>query len=132
VGRYVDVFDDRVRILFTGLDSLAVLRGELSIPYSSIEEVEVGLDELPSVWAWRLGVSLPFSDRRQGRFWMAGVTRSFDLNVEQRLFLDIRDRAHSVVLRLKPGNEYDVVAFDDSRPDELAARIRRRLSRRRS
>ena len=127
VGRYVDLFDDRVRILFSGLHSLAVLRGEISIPYSAIEEVGVGLDEVPSPWAFRVGVSNPLTDRRQGRFWAGRITRSLDLNIDERLFLDITERTRAVVLRLKPGSEFDVVAFDDSRPDELAAEIRKRV-----
>ena len=128
MGRYVDVFDDRVRILFSGLHSLAVLRGEISIPYSTIEGVAVGLDEIPSPWAFRVGVSNPLTDRRQGRFWIGRITRSLDLNIDQRLFLDINDRTRAVVLRLKPGSEFDLIAFDDPRPDELAASIRNRLA----
>jgi hypothetical protein len=116
--RHVDLFDDRLRILFSGLDSLAVFRSELSIPYSTIERVEAGLDDVPSVWTWRLGISLPFSDRRQGWFWADG----------KKLFFDIRSRTRAVVLHLKPGGEFSVVAFDDSRPDELAADIRRKIS----
>ena len=110
-----------MRILFSGLDSLAVWRSELSIPYSAIAGVEVGLGEVPSVWVWRFGISLPFSDRRQGRFWTGG----------EKLFLDIRDRSHAVVLHLKPGSEFSLVAFDDTRPDELVAQIREHLSERR-
>ena len=116
MGRYVDVFDDRVRILFSGLHSLAVLRGEISIPYSAIEEVGVGLEDIPSPWAWRVGVSNPFTDRRQGRFWTGGISRSLDLDLDQRLFLDIHDRTRAVVLSLKAGSEFDLVAFDDPRP----------------
>jgi hypothetical protein len=116
--RHVDLFDDRVRILFSGLDSLAVFRSEITLPYSTIERVEAGLDEIPSAWVWRLGVSLPFTDRRQGSFWADG----------KKLFYDIRSRTRAVAIYLKPGAEFSLVAFDDSRPDELAADIRERIS----
>jgi len=118
VPRHVDLFDDRIRLLFSGLDSLAVFRSELSIPYPTIERVEAGLDEVPSVWTWRLGISLPFSERRQGWFWTEG----------KKIFLDIRSRTRAVAIYLKPGSEFSLIAFDDSRPDDLAADIRSRLS----
>jgi hypothetical protein len=122
VPRYVDVFEDRVRILFAGLDSLAVFRSELSLSYSMIDQVEVGLSDVPHSWSWRLGIAFPFSDRRQGRFWTGG----------EKLFLDIRERTRAVVLYLKPGSEFSVVAFDDPRPEQLAESIRQRLKSRRS
>jgi hypothetical protein len=122
VPRYVDVFEDRVRILFTGLDSLAVFRSELSLSYSMIKSVEVGLEDVPHSWSWRLGVALPFSERRQGRFWTSG----------EKLFLDTRDKSRAVVLHLKPGSEFSLVAFDDPRPEQLAESIRERLKSRRS
>jgi hypothetical protein len=89
----------------------------VSIPYTAIESVEVGLPELPSVWAWRVGVSWPFSDRRQGRFWTG----------DEKLFLDIRHRTRAVALRLKPGSEFSLVAWDEANPEEVAERIRGRL-----
>jgi hypothetical protein len=59
---------------------------------------------------------MPFSDHRQGRFWTGGIIRGLDLNIEERLLLDIRDRTRAVVLRLKPGSEFDLIAFDDPAP----------------
>ena len=115
--RHVDLLESRVRILFSGIDSVLLLRSEVSIPYAEIQSVEVGLPDVPPVWDWGVGLSWPFSDRRQGRFRTEGG----------RVFLDVRHRSRAVVLHLKPGSEFALVAWDEVSPEEVVERIRERL-----
>jgi hypothetical protein len=117
VSRHVDLLDDRVRITWSGLSSLPVVKERVEIPYDQIASAEVGLHDLPGTLTWRVGTSLPFSDRRHGRFWSGG----------RMLFLDLSDRDRAVVLNLKRGAEYDTVAWDDERPQAIVDLIRGKL-----
>src|SRR2546423_15367793 len=97
----IELLDDRLRIDYLGLEQLLVLRDRIAVPYALIREVEIGLESVPSPWALRLGLSVPWSDRRAGWFWSEG----------QRLFLDVKDRRRAVVLRLREAAPFDAVAI---------------------
>jgi hypothetical protein len=118
MGRQVTLQGDRLRITWSGLDSVLALKESLELPYEEIAAVEVGLRELPGPFAWRVGMSNPLSDRRQGRFWVEG----------KRLLLDVLDRDRAVVLRLRSGAPFDVVAVHDDRPKALADAIAAKLA----
>lgn len=119
MARSVTLLDDRVRIAWTGADAALALRTSLEVPFSTIAAVEVGLGDVPSAWTpRRIGTSNPLSKRRQGYFWSGGKS----------LFLDVkRDPANTLVLRLKPGSRFDVVAWDGEQSAELAPALREKL-----
>ena len=112
----LELLDDRLRVDYLGLEQLLVLRDKFDVPYDRIERVEVGLERVPSVWTLKAGLSVPWSDRRAGKFWTGG----------KRLFLDVKDRRRAVVLHLRDGDPYDVVALQPDQPEELAAALRER------
>jgi hypothetical protein len=118
VAPRIELLDDRLRVDYLGLEQLVVLRDKIDVPYDVIEKVEIGLERVPSPWALRLGLAVPWSDRRAGRFWSDG----------QRLFLDVKDRRRAVVLRVRGGEPYDVLAIEPPQPEELAAALRARIS----
>ncbi len=120
MARTIDVLDGAVRIRYTGLDRLVVLREDVTVPYEEIDAVAVGLEDPPSVWTWwRLGLAEPISGRRRGRFWTGG----------KRYFLDLQNPGRALTLSLRPGGSFDVVAIEADNAEELAARIRERLPR---
>jgi hypothetical protein len=114
----IEVTDEAVVVRFDATERLLGWKRELRVPLTAIEEVSVGLDDVPHALAWRVGLSVPLSDRRLGRFWSGG----------KKLFLDVRDKRLAVVLRLRPGSEFDVVALDADDPQALAGRIRKQLA----
>jgi hypothetical protein len=116
VAPRIELLDDRLRIDYLGLEQLLVLRDKIDVRYDHIRAVEVGLDRVPSPWALRLGLSVPWSDRRAGWFWSEG----------RKLFLDVKDRQRAVVLRLREAAPFDAVAIQVERPDELADALRER------
>jgi hypothetical protein len=119
MARTVTLLDDRVRLVWDGTDAALVLRQSLEIPFATIDSVEVGFGGMPSAWTWRrVGTSNPLSKRRQGYFWHEGKS----------LFLDVRrDPANTLVLRLRPGSRFDVVAWDGEQSAELAPALREKL-----
>ena len=66
----------------------------------------------------RLGTADPFTGTRKGRFWVGG----------KRLFLDFRHPERALVLRIKPGYDYDVVAIETDHPASLLDAIRAKIS----
>jgi hypothetical protein len=118
VARRIELTPEAVVLRYSGVSSLLRLQHELRVPYAAIRSVTVGLDEVPSAFAFRLGLSTaPFGSTRQGRFWWAG----------KRLFLDYEDPAGAVVLDLKNHPYARVAVQPDTSPDDLAERIRERL-----
>ena len=119
MARTIELEPDELVLGYSGVSALARLTNELRIPYEQIRLVSVGLDEVPSALAFRMGLSTaPFGTTRKGQFWWAG----------KRLFLDFDDPARTVVLDLK-GHRFARVAFQtDTSPEELAEKLRLRLS----
>jgi hypothetical protein len=88
---------------------------EVTIPYHAIEDVTVGLEDPPSTWTFRrLGLSDPITGTRKGRFRTGG----------KRYFLDLRHPERTLVLRLKPGYDFDVVAVEVDHPESLLDAVR--------
>jgi len=119
VGRSIRLEPDDVVLGYAGLAAVARARGEVRVPYEQIRSVSVGLDEVPSTLAFRIGLSTaPFGATRKGQFWWAG----------KRVFLDFDDPGQAVVLELK-GHRFPRVAVQpDTAAEPLAALIRERIS----
>jgi hypothetical protein len=122
VARTIDLDRDHVVLRYSGISAVTRVAREVRLPYTAIVSVSVGLDEVPSALAPRIGLSTaPIGGTRQGQFWWAG----------KRVFLDLEDPTRAVVLDLK-GNRFARVAVQpDTSPEELAAAIRARVSERR-
>jgi hypothetical protein len=119
MARTIEVGPEGVTLGYSGVSALARLTNELLIPYTAVRSVSVGLDEVPSALALRVGVSTaPFGSTRQGQFWWAG----------KRLFLDFEDPARAVVLDLKGHRFARVAVQPDTSPEELADKIRLGIS----
>jgi hypothetical protein len=119
VARTIELEPDAVALAYSGLSAPARLTTGLRIPYTAIGSVSVGLDEVPSTLAFRIGFSTaPFGSTRKGQFWSAG----------KRVFLDFEDPARAVVLDLKGHRFARVAVQPDTSPAELADAIRERIS----
>ena len=104
---------------YSGLAAAVRVRGEVRVPYGQIRSVSVGLDEVPSTLAFRVGLSTaPLGATRKGQFWWAG----------KRVFLDFEDPDRAVVLELKAHPFARIAVQPDTDPEPLAAQIRERIS----
>jgi hypothetical protein len=119
VARTIAFEPDELVLGYSGLSALTRMQGEVRVPYTAIRSVSVGLDEVPSALAFRVGLSTaPFGGSRKGQFWWAG----------KRVFLDLEDPARAVVLELK-GHPFARIAVEpDTEPEQLAEQIEQRLS----
>ena len=118
MARTIDLRDTELVVRYDGLAAAATLQRELRIPYTAIEDVRVGLFELPGPLTFRVGTSTaPFGDTRRGTFWIG----------RDRWFLDLSHRARVVVLDLR-GHRYARVALEADEPERLAERIREHLT----
>jgi hypothetical protein len=117
VARDLELTDDALVITYDGLTSALTLMREVRVPYGVIEDVHVGLDDLPGPFAWRIGTSTaPFGTTRRGRFRRDG----------RNVFLDVQeDPGEAVVLDLGAG-AFDQIAFDA--PEEFVDDLRERLA----
>jgi hypothetical protein len=118
VARRIDLLEDGLHVLYTGLSAVAVVARGLTVPYSSIGDVRVGLRDLPGTFAIRLGLNTaPFGHTRRGTFWAGG----------RRVFLDLDDPERTVVLELEK-HRYARVALGVDDPEALAEQIRDRVA----
>jgi hypothetical protein len=119
MARTIALEPDAVVLGYSGLSALTRLRGEVRVLYEQIRSASVGLEEVPSLLAFRVGLSTaPFGDSRKGQFWWAG----------KRVFLDFEDPARAVVLELK-GHPFARIAVEpDTDPEQLAGQIGERVS----
>jgi hypothetical protein len=119
VARTIRLEPEDVVLGYSGLSALTRGRGEVRVRYDQIRSVSVGLDEVPSALALRVGLSTaPFGATRKGQFWWAG----------KRVFLDFEHPERAVVLELK-GHSFARIAVEpDTDAEPLAAQIRERLS----
>jgi hypothetical protein len=119
VARRIELEPNAVVLRYSGLSAPPRFLRELSIPYTAVSSVSVGLEEVPSALAFRVGLSTaPFGSTRMGQFWWGG----------KRVFLDFEDPARTVVLDLKGHRFARVAVQPDTSPDELAQSIRKRIS----
>jgi hypothetical protein len=119
MAREIDLGPTALTLRYSGVHALTGLKRELRIPYERIERATLGADDVPSLFAWRVGLAEPFSRLRRGRFWSRG----------RKWFLDVADPRRAVVLRLRPGSEFDAVAVQADRPESLLAELLERLGR---
>ncbi len=119
MSRTVEVLDGAFRVRYGGVDRVIVLRSDVTVPFAEIDSVEVGLRDAPSPWvARRVGLADPITGSRRGRFWKDG----------RKYFLDLRDPRRALVLRLRPGSRFDVVAIETDDAEPLAEQLRERLA----
>jgi hypothetical protein len=119
MARTIELEPEGLRLGYSGVSALTRLTNEILVPYSAIRSASVGLDEVPSALALRVGLSTaPLGGTRQGQFWWAG----------KRLFLDFEDPARAVVLDLKGHRFARIAVQPDTSPEELAEAIRTKVS----
>jgi hypothetical protein len=112
----MQLLDDRFVIRNEGLRRLLTVVGTVPVRYEAVSSVQVGLDEVPPWYAWRVGFNPGFGSRRAGVFWWRG----------KKWFMDVSDPARAVVVHLKPGSGYDAVAVTVGSPQTIATEIRSR------
>ncbi|MDX6534297.1 MAG: hypothetical protein QOF68_2041 [Gaiellales bacterium] len=112
----VQFLDDRFVIRNEGLRRLLTVVGTISVRYEAVSSVEVGLDEVPPWFTWRIGFNLGVGSRRAGIFWWRG----------EKWFMDVTGPARTLVVHLKPGAGYDAVAVTVENPQTIATEIRSR------
>jgi hypothetical protein len=110
----IELLDDRFVIRNRGLHRLFTIVGDVTIRYEAIASVEVGLDDVPPWFTWRVGYSTGIGTHRSGIFWWRG----------KRWFMDVRDPAQTLVVHLKPGGGYDAVAVTLDAAELVATELR--------
>ncbi len=108
--RTVELGKDSLRLKFTGLRHFETLTAEFDVPYVRMKSVDTGLFQFPPGIMWREGLSVPFTDIREGHFEFEG----------KWYFVSFEDREKVVTIYLDgfdfKGKSYSVLAFqvDDS------------------
>jgi len=118
VSRTIALTNRDVEIRYDGVAAILAVKRPLVVPYEQIRAVEVGTTRPPAL-AWRVGLSDPIGGWRRGRFWSGG----------RKLFVDLRRPERAVVLQLDRESDFDAVALEVDRPEELAEAIRARIAR---
>jgi hypothetical protein len=111
----IELLDDRFVIRNRGLHRLFTIVGDVTIRYEAVATVDVGLDDVPPWFTWRVGYSTGIGSHRSGIFWWRG----------KKWFMDVRDPARTLVVDVKPGSGYDAVALTLDAPELVAADLRR-------
>lgn len=62
----VDLGDDHFVIRNEGLRRLLTVVGSIRVRYEAVASVDVGLDEVPPWFTWRVGFNAGFGTRRVG------------------------------------------------------------------
>jgi hypothetical protein len=114
----IEFLDDRLVIRSDGLRRLLTVVGDVTVRYEAIDSVDIGLDEVPRWYTWRVGYNPGVGSRRAGIFWWRG----------EKWFMDVDDPKRTLVIRLKPGAGYNAIAVTVDDLEWLAAEIRTRLS----
>jgi hypothetical protein len=112
----VELLDDRFVIHNEGWRRLLTIVGNVVVRYEAVESVEIGLDEVPRWYTWRVGYNAGLGTRRAGLFWWRG----------KKWFMDVGDRRRALVVHLKPGAGYGAIAVSVDDPETLAAELRTR------
>lgn len=113
----VELLDDRLVIHNDGLRRLLTVVGTITVRYEAVTSVEIGLDEVPPWFTWRVGFNPGLGSRRAGIFWWRG----------KKWFLDVDDLEHTLVVDLKPGAGYDAIAVTVDDPEGIASALRKLL-----
>jgi hypothetical protein len=113
----VELLDDRFVIHNEGWRRLLTVVGDVVVRYEAVAYVEVGLDEVPRWFTWRVGYNAGVGTRRAGIFWWRG----------RKWFLDVSDPKRALVVHLKPGAGYDAVAVTVDEPEALAVELRAKV-----
>ncbi|BAU27775.1 hypothetical protein DFP93_10997 [Aneurinibacillus soli] len=111
MSRKIEWQEDKMVICFTGLTSVAALKRELEIPYSTIKKVSAGTFEV-SPFSFRIGTSGIGKNLKEGRF----------LHNGEWYFLSFENHEHVVILELE-GHEYQKVVFEHEKPESLLKEI---------
>jgi hypothetical protein len=109
--RKIEFTEDKLIIHFTGLTSVAALKKEIEIPYSSIQEVRNGGFDI-SAFNFRIGTSGIGKDLREGRFLQNG----------EWIFLSYENHEKVVVLELKD-HPYKKIVFEVENPEQTKKEI---------
>jgi hypothetical protein len=118
MSRRIELGADALVIRYGGLDAALTLARELRLPYESITDVSVGAEDIPSpLTVRRVGLADPITGTRRGRFWVGG----------KKWFLDLRNPARAVVIRVVAGSDYEAVAIETDLPQQLADGVRTRV-----
>lgn len=118
----VDLLDDHVRVKLDRMASIATLSGDLTIPYSTVREVDVVAPEWPPFLPlWRVGVHVP-GVVAKGRF------RSSFREPTRFLWLD-RKSQRVLRMRLDGHPQLSEVALDVPDAESLRDQIAKRLGR---
>lgn len=119
--RRVDLDDDAVTVRLSGLGAFGALTREVRVPYASIRGISTSAPS-PSVWAGRVGLSVPFSGIRYGRFRREG---GWD-------FLAVEHPERAIALDVDgvsvTGRPVRRVVVDVSDAHELATELERRTA----
>jgi hypothetical protein len=119
MSRRILLEPDAIVVRYGGADALLTLVRELRMPYEAIASVTVGAADAPGpLTLRRIGLAEPITGTRRGRFWADG----------KKWFLDLRHPARAVVLRLRPGGDFDAVALETDLPEPLADALRERMA----
>ncbi|MBN6185760.1 hypothetical protein JQN58_02020 [Aneurinibacillus sp. BA2021] len=113
--RKVEWTDDALILHFTGLTSVAALKKEIKIPYSSIENVESNGFDI-SAFHFRIGTSGIGKNLREGRFLQNG----------EWIFLSYLHHEKVVVLTLK-NHDYKKVVFEVEEPEQMREQIMKKV-----
>lgn len=119
----IDLLDDHVRVKLDRMASVATWSGDLTVPYSTIREVDVVAPEWPPFLPlWRVGVHLP-NVVAKGRF------RSSFRGPSRFLWID-RKTERVLRLRLEGHPQISEVSLDlpdaEALRDEIAKRTGKR------
>ena len=113
----IELLDDRFVIRNRGLHRLLTIVGDVTIRYEAVDSVTVGIGAVPPWFTWRVGYSPGIGSHRAGVFWWRG----------RKWFMDVRDRARTLVVHLKPGAGYDAIAVTLDDAELVAGELRRAL-----
>ena len=102
--------DQDFSLHISGWTAVATLRRKITIPYSAVEEVQVGNFQFPWTALKRTGIA------------SLGYKAGHFLIDEKKYFLFFHDENKAVMLRLK-GNEFDHIVMENENPEELANHI---------
>ena len=114
----MELLDHGFVIRNEGTRRLVTFAGTITVPYEAVASVDVGLDKVPPWYTRRIGLNPGVGSRRAGIFWWRG----------EKWFMDVREPARTLVVRLKPGAGYDAIAVTVDDPDALAADLRGRTA----
>ncbi|NOU93230.1 hypothetical protein GC093_08350 [Paenibacillus sp. LMG 31456] len=113
MSRTIEFTKNTIILHLSGLTSLAALKRQLEIPYSSIKDVTIE-DFKVSLLKFRVGTSI--ADIREGRFMLT----------DKWSFISYNNHKDVVVLRLN-NHEFENVVFQINNPEEVKRQIQEHI-----